>query len=324
MTAALLTGCIAAVIAIVVGGPLVAMLRRRKLGKAISSDGPDSHMVKAGTPTFGGLLIFGVALPVSLVAAVPQDADVLLPIAVAAILAAVGFYDDLGTLIDRESREAHDRTTMILKLVAFAVVGVVAGVLLYEGIDAPRLLVPHFGAYDIGPIYILIAIGVIVATTSAVGVSDGLDMLCGSMSAVAIGAFGVIALMQQQDALATFCFALVGALLGFLWWNAYPARIFMGDVGSLPLGATLAVVALMTGWWLLIPLVGVMFVAQIGSNVIQIGYFRATGGKRIFRMAPLHHHFEELGMPEVQITVRFLLVTLLGALTTIGLVALDY
>jgi phospho-N-acetylmuramoyl-pentapeptide-transferase len=280
-------------------------------------------MVKAGTPTFGGLLIFGVALPLALVAAVPQDADMLLPIAVAAALVAVGFYDDMGTLIDRENREAHDRTTMVLKLIAFAVIGVVASLLLYDGIDAPRLLVPHYGSYDIGPIYVLIAIGVIVATTAAVGVSDGLDMLCGSTSAAAVGAFGIIALMQDQDALATFCFALVGALLGFLWHNAYPARIFMGDTGSLPLGATLAVVALMTGWWLLVPLIGVIFVAEILSNIIQIGYFRMTGGKRVFRMAPLHHHFEKLGVPEVQITMRFLIVGLLGALAGIALAALD-
>jgi phospho-N-acetylmuramoyl-pentapeptide-transferase len=280
-------------------------------------------MVKAGTPTFGGLLIFGVALPAALVTAVPQDAEAWLPIAVAAVLAAVGFYDDLGTLVDRESREAHDRTTMILKLIAFGVIGVVAALLLYDGIDAPRLIVPHYGSYDIGPIYVLVAIGIFVSTTSAVGVTDGLDMLCGSTSAVAIAAFGAIAIMQDQDALAAFCFALVGALLGFLWWNAYPARVFMGDSGSLPLGGVLAIVALMTGWWLLVPLIGVIFVAEILSNVIQIGYFRLTGGKRVFRMAPIHHHFEELGIPEVRITVAFLIVTVLGALAGLALVALD-
>ena len=323
MTTALFAGAVAAVVAIVAGGPLIAFLREKKLGKAISAEGPESHMVKAGTPTFGGLLIMGVGLAVALVAAVPQDADVLLPIAIAGVLTLVGWYDDMGTLIDRETRAAHDRTTMILKLIAFAVAGVVAAWVLYDGIDAPRLLVPHYGAYDIGPVYLLIAVGVIVATTSAAGVSDGLDMLCGSMSAIAIGAFGVIALMQDQDALATFCFAMVGALLGFLWHNAYPARIFMGDSGSLPLGATLAVVALMTGWWLLVPLIGVMFVAEILSDVIQIGYFRMTGGKRVFRMAPLHCHFEKLDVPEVRITVAFVVITLVGALAGIGLVALD-
>jgi phospho-N-acetylmuramoyl-pentapeptide-transferase len=123
--------------------------------------------------------------------------------------------------------------------------------------------------------------------------------------------------------LATFCFAVVGALLGFLWYNAYPARIFMGEVGSLPLGASLAVVGLMTGWWLLLPLIAVVFVAEILADVIQIGYFRLTGGKRVFRMAPLHCHFEQLGVPETRITFRFLMVGTAGALVALALVALD-
>ncbi len=322
MTYALISGCVAAVVALAAGYPLVDFLRARKLGKAISSEGPQSHMVKAGTPTMGGLLIMGVAIAVGLVAAVPKDRDVLLPIAVAAVFALIGWYDDLGTLIDREKREAHDRTTMLLKLAGFAVVSVVAAWLLYDRIDAPRLLVPHFGAYDVGPVYVPIAIAVIVSTTSAVGVADGLDTLAGSMAAVAFAAFGSIAVMQGQTGLATFCFVTVGALAGFLWFNAYPARVFMGEVGSLPLGGTLAVVALMTGWWLLLPAIGVMFVAEILSDVIQIGSYRLRGGKRVFKMAPLHHHFEQLGVPETRIAARFLLISVAGALLGVALTAL--
>jgi len=309
--------------AVVAGGPFVAWLRARKLGKAISAEGPQSHLSKVGTPTMGGLLIFGVALPVALAAAVPKDRDVFLPIAVAAAIMAIGVYDDLGTLIDRERREAHDRRGMILKLGGFAIAGLVAAWLLYDRIEAPRLLVPHYGGYDIGPVYILIAAGVIVATTSAVGVTDGLDMLAGSTSAVAFAAFGAIALVQGQTGVATFCFALTGALAGFLWHNAYPARVFMGDAGSLPLGASLAIVSLMTGWWLLLPVIGIVFVAEIIADVIQIGYFRLSGGKRVFRMAPLHCHFELLDWPEVRITVRFLVVGIVGALLGIALAVLD-
>lgn len=323
MTLALLTGCVTALAAAIAGGPFISWLRARKLGKAISAEGPETHMVKAGTPTMGGLLIFGAALAGALVFALPEDRDVLLPIVVALAIGAIGLYDDLGTLVDRESREAHDRRGMILKLVGFSVVAVGAALLLYEVIEAPRLLVPGGRSYDIGLLYIPIAVGVIVATTSAVGVSDGLDMLTGSTSAVAFSAYGAIALVQGQDGLAAFCFAVVGALLGFLWWNAYPARIFMGDVGSLALGATLAVVALMTGWWLLLPVIGVVFVAEILADVIQIGYFRMTGGKRIFRMAPLHCHFEKLDWPEVQITMRFLFVGVLGALAGLALFLWD-
>ena len=186
----------------------------------------------------------------------------LLPIIVGIVLTAVGVYDDLGTLLGREKREAHNRIDMVLKLSAFAAIGGLSAWLLYSVIDAPRLLVPHYGRYDIGPVYIVIAIAVIVSVTSAVGVTDGLDMLEGSTNAVAFTAFGAIALMQQDTALATFCFAVAGALVGFLWWNAYPARLFMGDAGSLPLGATLAIVALMTGWWLLLPVIGVVFVVE--------------------------------------------------------------
>lgn len=323
MTYALLWGVTAGVLATALGYPFVVYLRERKLGKAISADGPESHSSKAGTPTFGGLLIFGVAIAVALTAAVPKDRDTLLPILVAAVFAPIGFYDDLGTLIGREKRAAHDRRTMILKLLAFAVVSVGAAWALHTVIDAPRLLVPHYGSYDIGEVYVLIAIGVIVATTSAVGVTDGLDMLAGGTSAVAFTAYGVIGLMQGQEGLATFCFVLVGALCGFLWHNAYPARIFMGDTGSLPLGACLAVVALQTGWWLLLPVIGVIFVAEALSDVIQIGSYRLRGGKRVFRMAPLHHHFEKLGLPETRVTVRFLMVAVAGALVGVALVALD-
>jgi phospho-N-acetylmuramoyl-pentapeptide-transferase len=323
VTYALLWGAAAAIACIVAGYPFVAWLRARKLGKAISADGPQSHFSKAGTPTFGGALIFGVALVFALVVALPKDSDVWLPIVVAAVFFPIGLYDDMGTLIDRESREAHDRTTMLLKIAAFAIAGTGAAWALYEVIDAPRLLVPHYGHYDIGPLYVLIAVGVIVATTSAVGVTDGLDMLLGSTAAVAFAAYGAIALMQDQDGLATFCFVLVGALCGFLWHNAYPARVFMGDTGSLALGAVLAVVALQTGWWLLLPVIGVIFVAAALSDVIQIGSYRLRGGKRVFKMAPLHHHFEQLGLPETHITVRFLIVAVLGALAGVALAALD-
>jgi phospho-N-acetylmuramoyl-pentapeptide-transferase len=322
MTYALISGCVAAAVSLAAGYPLVNALRARKLGKSISAEGPQSHMVKAGTPTMGGLLIVAVTIGASLIAAVPKDRDVLLPIAVAAVFAILGWYDDLGTLIDRAQREAHDRTGMILKLAGFTIVSVVAAWLLYDRIEAPRLLVPHYGAYDIGPVYLPIAIAVIVSTTSAVGVADGLDTLAGGMAAIAFTAFGSIALIQDQTGLATFCFVAVGALAGFLWFNAYPARVFMGEVGSLPLGGTLAVVALMTGWWLLVPVIGVMFVAEILSDVIQIGSYRLRGGKRVFRMAPLHHHFEEIGVPETRIAARFLLVSVVGGLLGVALASL--
>ncbi len=321
MTYALLIGCAAAVTSAIIGGPFVSFLRRRKIGKAISADGPESHLSKAGTPTLGGLLIVGVAAAFALIAALPKDGDVWLPLAVMLAFGGIGFYDDLGTLIDREKREAHDRKSMILKLVGYAAVGAIAAWVLYDRMSAPLLLVPgRAGAYDIGPAYILIAAFVIIATTSAVGVTDGLDMLCGGTSAVAFAAFGAIALIQHQTGVATFCFATVGALLGFLYWNAYPARIFMGDTGAIALGGSLAVVGLMTGWWLLIPVIGIVFVIEIAADVIQIGSFRLRG-RRVFRMAPIHHHFEEVGWHETAITARFIGLGVVGAMAGVALAA---
>jgi|CXWL01.1.fsa_nt_gi phospho-N-acetylmuramoyl-pentapeptide-transferase len=319
MTYALVTGAVAAVIAALLGGPLISFLRAQGLAKSISADGPESHLSKAGTPTMGGLLIFGVGLGAALVAGVPKDGDILLPIIVAAVVCAIGVYDDLGTLINRGQREAHDRTGMIMKLVGFAGVAAVAAWVLYDQIEAPRLLIPTKGAYDIGPFYIVVAMAVIISVTSAVGVTDGIDGLAGGTSAVAYTAFGAIALMQHQAAVATFAFAMVGSLVGYLYWNAYPARLFMGDAGSLPLGAGLAVLALMTGWWVLVPVIGIVFVIEILSVVIQIGSYRLRGGKRVFRMAPIHHHFEKLGWHEVTVTVRFVGLGVVGALVGVAL-----
>jgi phospho-N-acetylmuramoyl-pentapeptide-transferase len=322
MTYALLWGCVAALAALALGYPFVAFLRSKKLGKAISDEGPATHHVKQGTPTFGGVLIMGVAIIFGLALAVPEDSDVWLPLAVAAAALLLGLWDDAGTLVDRAQREAHGRGGMAMKVAILTALGALATYVLYVEQDAPRLIAPHYGHYDIGPLYWLFAVGAVVALGTAADLADGLDMLAGGLSAAAYAAFGAIALMQGQDGVATLCFVTVGALAGFLWFNAHPARVFMGDTGSLPLGAMLAVVALQTGWWLLIPLICIVFVAEVASSVIQIAYFRATSGKRIFRMAPIHHHFEKLGMPETRIAARFILIGVLAALAGVALTGL--
>jgi phospho-N-acetylmuramoyl-pentapeptide-transferase len=150
-------------------------------------------------------------------------------------------------------------------------------------------------------------------------VTDGLDGLAGGLSAFAFAAYGLIAFLQGQDFLATFSFTVVGATMGFLWYNAHPARVFMGDTGALALGGTLAVVALMTGHWLLLPVIGIVFVAEAASDFLQISYFKLTHGKRIFKMAPLHHHFELLGWAETQVVGRLWLVGIAGAMIGIAL-----
>jgi phospho-N-acetylmuramoyl-pentapeptide-transferase len=177
---------------------------------------------------------------------------------------------------------------------------------------------PGGRSYELNAGFVAIAVVVVVATTSATAISDGLDGLLGGVMALAYGAYGVIAQIQGQAYLAVFCLTVVGALLGFLWHNANPARVFMGESGALPLGAGLAVVALMTGWWLLLPLVGIVLVAEVLSNVAQIGSFRLTG-RRVLKMAPLHHHFELIGWQEPQVVTRFWLAGALGAFLAIAL-----
>jgi phospho-N-acetylmuramoyl-pentapeptide-transferase len=217
--------------------------------------------------------------------------------------------DDLGSL---QGRPQHALTRRA-KLVGFLVIGAGAAYGLYHHLELNTVNVPYEGRHDIDWVYLPIALGIIVLTAGGVAVSDGLDGLVAGTGAIAYGAYGFIALHQDQTYLGAFCFIVGGALLGFLWHNSYPARMFMGDSGALPLGGGLAVVAFMTGQWLVLPLIGIIFFADGLSVALQVGYFRVTGGKRIFLMAPVHHHFEKLGLHEVQVTQRFWVVGALGA-----------
>jgi phospho-N-acetylmuramoyl-pentapeptide-transferase len=160
---------------------------------------------------------------------------------------------------------------------------------------------------------------IIVGTSNAVNFTDGLDGLAGLITATAFTSYGAIALMQGQVYLARFCFIVVGALFGFLWFNVHPAQLIMGDTGSLALGATLGTVALMTGHWILLPLIAVIPLVEALSVIIQVGYFKLTHGRRFFKMAPIHLHFELLGWSETQVVQRFWLIGLLGAMIGIGL-----
>jgi len=167
--------------------------------------------------------------------------------------------------------------------------------------------------------YIPVAVFIIVGMSNAVNFTDGLDGLAGLISATAFAAYGAIALLQGQIFIGRFCFTLVGALFGFLWFNVHPAQFYMGDTGSLALGAVLGIVALMTGQWLLLPVIAIIPVAEAMSVILQVGYFKLTKGKRIFKMAPLHHHFELLGWSETQVVQRFWLVGLLFAMLGIAI-----
>ena len=308
-------GAMAFVLSVVIGQPLVEFLRRRGLGKEINSDGPPSHSTKAGTPTMGGVLIFAMALPITLAANIVDRLSILLPLGTIVAAGLLGLVDDLRTIIGRARTGLNKR----LKVFLLAVLGLTAALVLYFALDVQDVRIPWAGEFDLGPGYIPLAVLIIVFTTTSVAITDGLDGLAGGTTALAFLAYGVIALLQEQTYLATFCFTVVGATAGFLWYNSYPAQVFMGDTGALALGSSLAVVALMTGHWLLLPVIGIVFVLEGLSDIIQIGFFRLTGGRRIFKMSPLHHHLELLGWSEPQVVMRFWLLGIVGCLVGVAL-----
>jgi len=324
MIYALSLGAITLVATAIAGWPTLRLLRHLNVGKEIGEylrepvEGasgpaprvaPERHAAKEGTPTMGGAFMLAGILVFTLAANLFGRYSIGLPLVVMGSLALLGGVDDIGSLRGREQWALNKR----LKLLAFITIAAAAAYALYDLLDLRRIHIPYEGSHDIDWVYMPIALGVVVLTAGGVAVTDGLDGLVAGTAAIAFAAFGAIALLQEQTYLGAFCLTVTGATLGFLWHNSHPAQVFMGDVGALALGGGLAVVAFMTGHWLLLPIIGIVFVIEGASAYLQIGYFKLTGGRRIFRMAPLHHHFEELGWSEVQVVQRFWIVGALGA-----------
>jgi phospho-N-acetylmuramoyl-pentapeptide-transferase len=307
------------------GGPLLRILRYFRVGKIIREDEPGAHLVKMGTPTMGGVMII---LPVALITVLLNavnligmkvlGASVLVPLAAMIGYAVLGVLDDWEGIRGKRRGEGLRIRT---KLIAQIVLALALAAVLRFFLDVPDLYIPGINIeIELGWLYIPIAGFVIVAMSNAVNFTDGLDGLAGLISATIFAAYGGVALMQGQVFLARFCFTMVGALFGFLWFNVHPAQLIMGDTGSLSLGATIAVIALMTGQWAILPIIAIIPVGEALSDVIQIAYFRITHGRRFFKMAPLHLHFELLGWSEMQVVQRFWLIGLLAAMLGIGLV----
>jgi phospho-N-acetylmuramoyl-pentapeptide-transferase len=322
MAYSLTLGAISFLLAVIWGRPLINLLRRLRIGKQIRIEEPTTHQTKMGTPTMGGLMII---VPVLVITGVLNIANllglnligrsILVPLGVMVAYGTLGALDDLAG-VRRMPTGMLARHKFLWQTVFAAITALALHfVLALRSVAIPG--VPE--KIDIGLWYVPIAMFIIVGTSNAVNLADGLDALAGSLAAVAFAAYGVIAFLQGQIWLVAFDFTVVGAIFAFLWYNAYPAELFMGDTGSLALGATLAVVALMTGQWLLLPIVGFMFIAEALSVILQVGYFKLTGGKRIFKMAPLHLHFELLGWSETQVTQRFWLIGILTAMLGIAL-----
>jgi phospho-N-acetylmuramoyl-pentapeptide-transferase len=307
------------------GPPLIRLLRDLKFGDTMRMELPERYIAKVGTPTMGGVLIL---LPVILITALLNAVSllgltllgrsILLPLGTMILFALLGATDDWEKL--RGTRRAGEGLSVRAKFAIQVVIGVVIAIGLRYVLEAPEMIIPVVGAeLSLGIFYIPLATILIVGFSNAVNFTDGLDGLAGLISATSFAVFGAIALFKGQLYLARFCFTVVGALFGFLWFNVHPAQLIMGDTGSLSLGSALAVVALMTGHWLLLPIIAVIPVAETLSVMIQVGYFKLTKGKRIFKMAPLHLHFELSGLSETQIVQRFWLIGLLAAMLGLAL-----
>lgn len=326
---ALTLGGITFLLTVIWGGPFVEVLRRLRIGKNINPEEPESNQQKQGTPTMGGILIlvpvFFITLGLNLVNVIRQvtGASILLPLFVLVGHGLLGAIDDIeGVQGKRAKGEGISARTkfiaqLVLAFTAAIFMSVVRGGVSY----ANQIYIPIVGiTFNLSPIiYIPIVMFVLAATSNGLNLSDGLDGLAGLTTSSAFAAYGIIAFLQGQVYLIQFCFIMVGACFAFLWYNAKPAQMFMGDTGSLALGATLGTIALMTGQWLLLPLIAVIPLIETLSVLVQVTYFRITGGQRIFRKSPIHYHFMLGGWSETQVVQRFWLVSILAAMVGVAL-----
>jgi phospho-N-acetylmuramoyl-pentapeptide-transferase len=299
---------------VVVLGPLyIGLLQRLGFGKRIRADGPESHHAKAGVPTMGGMLMVLVVMFLAMAMRI-EDVYTLTPMLAlvgVGILGAIDDFVNVRTGIGMRGRH---------KLVWQSVVGLLAALYLVRHLHITEINIPLLGQFEIGAVLVIVFVAfVMVGASNAVNLTDGLDGLAGGVLIFSFVAYLLIALVpvpgvpEGRPNLAIFCALVIGALMGFLWFNVHPAQIIMGDSGALSMGATLAVVATITGQLPLLAVIGAVFVAVTLSVVLQVVSFR-TRGRRIFRMAPLQHHFELIGWAEEKITVRFWIVGALAGL----------
>lgn len=326
----------ALLISLLVGPVMIRKLSQYQIGQAIRDDGPQTHLSKAGTPTMGGALIL-VAVGIStLLWADLSNRYVWITLVVTLLFGAVGWVDDYRKVVERNPRGLPARWKYFWQ----SVIGLGAALVLFYTSSLPQetsLYVPFFKnlSFALGPVlFIVLTYFVIVGSSNAVNLTDGLDGLAIMPTVMVGGALGIFAYasghfqfanylliphLPGSGELIVFCSALIGAGLGFLWFNTYPAQVFMGDVGALALGAALGVVAVIVRQEIVLFIMGGVFVMETVSVILQVASYRLTG-RRIFRMAPLHHHFELKGWPEPRVIVRFWVITVV--LVLVGLASL--
>ena len=322
------------IFSMLMGGVMIRMLRVFQVGEKIRDDGPQSHIVKSGTPTMGGLLILSTLIISTLLWADLANSYVWLVLLAAIGFGLVGFVDDVMKLKKNDGMTA--RVKLMLQILLSLAIGIY---LIYfdpsRGEYATRLYIPFFKEItpDLGVWYLLLIVITIVGTSNAVNLTDGLDGLAIGPIIIATITYTIILylcghfkfaeylrIQHIKDAgeIAVFSSAVIGASLGFLWFNSYPAQMFMGDVGSLSLGGILGTIAVIAKHELLLLLVGGIFVIEALSVIIQVAYFKYTDGKRFFKMAPLHHHFEHSGWAEPKVIVRFWIIAVVLAMISLS------
>ncbi len=331
MDRALILASVSFLLAVVWGPLLIRILRHYRIGKRIRIDCPDDHENKMGTPTMGGLMI---VVPVILITVVLNiynllgrtviGYSILLPLTVMVIYAVVGGLDDIAGVRGVRRGAGLTATRKLIWEIPLTL-GIAVIMLVTDVQFAGEVGVPGVPAMvQLGWLWVPFAALVILGSANAVNLTDGLDGLAGIIVASSFAAYGILAQLQGQFYLIRFCFTVVGGCFAFLWYNAHPAQMFMGDTGSLALGGALGTVALMTGQWLLLPIIALVPVAVTLSVIIQVLYFKYTKrrfgkGRRVFKMSPLHHHFELMGWSETQVVQRFWLVELLAAMAGVAL-----
>ena len=323
---AILAACSAMLISMLVGPFVITRLNDLQIGQTIRSEGPESHLVKAGTPTMGGALILLAVLGSTILWADLDNRYVWIVIVTTAVFGAIGWVDDYRKVVRKDTRGLPARWKYFWQSVG----ALVCTVLLFTTAVTPEettLYVPFFKdvAWSMGWLFIPFSYFVIVGSSNAVNLTDGLDGLAIMPTVMVATGLGVIAYLAGHvefaeylniaylsgtGELVVFCGAIAGAGLGFLWFNTYPAMIFMGDVGALALGAALGVVAVITRHEIVLFIMGGIFVLETLSVIVQVGSFKLTG-RRVFRMAPIHHHFELKGWPEPRVIVRFWIITVM-------------
>jgi phospho-N-acetylmuramoyl-pentapeptide-transferase len=322
-------------ICLLLGPKLIAALRVRKVGQVQRQDGPQSHLSKHGTPTMGGALIFLAVVVSSLLWMRLDDRFTWLMLSVTLCLTAVGFWDDYLKLIKKNPKGAPSRVKFLVQVAVGLGVAAYLAVRPPNGSYATAVNVPYGKElfFELGPLYYVLAVLMVVGSSNAVNLTDGLDGLASGSVIFCALTYALLAYVagnvkfayylrivhvEGAGELSVYLAALIGSCLGFLWFNAYPAEIFMGDTGSLFLGGVIAVVALCVKQELLLPIVGGIFVIETVSVILQMASYKLRGGKRIFRMAPIHHHFELGGIAEPKVTVRFWIVSIVLTLAALA------